>query len=135
VPERSVDLFAPVARSAIGGSTMAEAAGRSADDPGAVEDGVAAAGSPVPPSAVRPSTWAAGAVVGAAAVVGDPTVGAADAPPLAAVGRSEDERRRLEAEAYEHCVDTGEAAVGRAHFSDITAGGAAPWGAFKAWRP
>ena len=62
-------------------------------------------------------------------------VAAFKAAALAAVGRSEDERRRLEAEAYEHCVDTGEAAVGRAHFSDITAGGAAPWGAFKAWRP
>lgn len=54
---------------------------------------------------------------------------------LAAVGRTEDERRRLEADAYEHCVDTGEAAVGRKHFADITAGGTAPWGAFKAWRP
>lgn len=54
---------------------------------------------------------------------------------LAAIGRSEEERRRLEAEAYEHCVDTGEAAIGRAHFAEVLAGGAAPWGLFKAWRP
>jgi enoyl-CoA hydratase/carnithine racemase len=54
---------------------------------------------------------------------------------LAAVGRSEDERRRVEAEAYEHCVDTGEAAVGRANFAELTAGGTAPWGPYKAWRP
>ncbi|MES2644955.1 MAG: enoyl-CoA hydratase/isomerase family protein [Myxococcota bacterium] len=55
---------------------------------------------------------------------------------LAAGGRSEDERRRLEAEAYEHCVDTGEAAIGRAHFAEIVAGGPPPpWSAFKAWRP
>lgn len=54
---------------------------------------------------------------------------------LAATGRSEDERRRLEAEAYEHCVDTGEAAIGRANFAEIVAGGQAPWSAFKAWRP
>lgn len=53
---------------------------------------------------------------------------------LAAVGRSEEERRRLEAEAYEHCVDTGEAAIGRANFAEITSGGQAPWGPFKAWR-
>lgn len=62
-------------------------------------------------------------------------VAAFKAAALTAVGRSEDERRRVEADAYEHCVDTGEAAVGRAHFTDITAGGKAPWGAFKAWRP
>ncbi len=54
---------------------------------------------------------------------------------ISAVGRTEDERRGFEAEAYEHCVDTGEAAVGRANFAEITAGGTAPWGAFKAWRP
>lgn len=53
---------------------------------------------------------------------------------LAAVGRNEDERRRLEAEAYEHCVDSGEAAIGRSNFSEITAGGQVPWGPFKAWR-
>jgi hypothetical protein len=40
----------------------------------------------------------------------------------------------LEAEAYEHCVDTGEAAIGRAAFADVVAGGQAPWGPFKAWR-
>lgn len=62
-------------------------------------------------------------------------VAAFKAAALAAVGRPEDERRRIEAEAYEHCVDTGEAAVGRAHFAEITTGQKAPWGVFKAWRP
>ncbi len=61
-------------------------------------------------------------------------VAAFKAAALAASGRSEEERRRLEAEAYEHCVDTGEAAVGRSHFAEVVAGGAAPWGPFKAWR-
>jgi enoyl-CoA hydratase/carnithine racemase len=61
-------------------------------------------------------------------------VAAFKAAALAAGGRSEEERRRLEAEAYEHCVDTGEAAIGRASFADVVAGGQAPWGPFKAWR-
>lgn len=52
------------------------------------------------------------------------------------VGRAEDERRRVEAEAYEHCVDTGEAAIGRANFNEIVSGqGAVPWGKFRPWRP
>jgi enoyl-CoA hydratase/carnithine racemase len=62
-------------------------------------------------------------------------VAAFKAAALAAGGRADDERRRLEAEAYEHCVDTGEAAIGRSNFAEILAGGAAPWGAFKPWRP
>ena len=35
---------------------------------------------------------------------------------------------RLEARAYEHCVDTGEAAIGRAAFKQILAGEQADWG-------
>lgn len=43
-------------------------------------------------------------------------------------GRPEDERLALERRAYEHCVDTGEAAIGRANFSAIRAGETPPWG-------
>jgi enoyl-CoA hydratase/carnithine racemase len=34
----------------------------------------------------------------------------------------------VEADAYDWCVETGEAAVGRAHFQQIVAGGTVPWG-------
>ncbi len=62
-------------------------------------------------------------------------VAAFKAAALAAVGRAPEERSGLEASAYEHCVDAGEAAVGRAHFNEIVGGGSAPWGAFRPWRP
>jgi enoyl-CoA hydratase/carnithine racemase len=62
-------------------------------------------------------------------------VAAFKAAALAAGGRTDDERRRVEAEAYEHCVDTGDAAVGRTHFAEILGGSEAPWGAFRPWRP
>ena len=38
------------------------------------------------------------------------------------------ERTELEARVYEHCVDTGQAAVGRANFATIRDGQGAPWG-------
>ena len=47
---------------------------------------------------------------------------------LAAVGRAPQEREALEAIAYEHCVDSGQAAIGRAHFAEIRAGEVPPWG-------
>jgi len=47
---------------------------------------------------------------------------------LAAVGRDPSDRHVLEEIAYAHCVDSGQAAVGRAHFADIRAGQAPPWG-------
>jgi enoyl-CoA hydratase/carnithine racemase len=47
---------------------------------------------------------------------------------LAAVGRDPSERHVLEEIAYAHCVDSGQAAVGRAHFADIRAGQVPPWG-------
>lgn len=54
---------------------------------------------------------------------------------LAGLGRGYLERAELEARAYEHCVDSGEAAVGRAHFDAIRAGEGARWGAFHPWSP
>ncbi len=47
---------------------------------------------------------------------------------LASLGRAEDARLELERQAYEQCVDTGEAAIGRAHFAAIREGEAPPWG-------
>ena len=54
---------------------------------------------------------------------------------LAGMGNSADVRREIEARAYEHCADSGEAAVGRANFAEITAGTAflAPWGPYRRW--
>ncbi len=50
---------------------------------------------------------------------------------LQAVGKTPAERRELEAQAYELCVDSGDAAIGRANFKAITAGESAPWGPRK----
>jgi enoyl-CoA hydratase/carnithine racemase len=47
---------------------------------------------------------------------------------LRSVGTSAELRTEIEAVRYEHCVLTGEAAVGREHFSDLVKGGSAPWG-------
>jgi enoyl-CoA hydratase/carnithine racemase len=47
---------------------------------------------------------------------------------LASRGQPEDERRELEARAYERCVDAGEAAIGRAHFAASRTGASIPWG-------
>ncbi|MEC8194462.1 MAG: enoyl-CoA hydratase/isomerase family protein [Myxococcota bacterium] len=47
---------------------------------------------------------------------------------LESLGMDEGERTELEARAYEVCVDSGEAAIGRAHFKAITAGEAVEWG-------
>ena len=49
---------------------------------------------------------------------------------LGARGLSTEERRGLEAVAYEHCVDSGDAAVGRAHFKEIIKGQTPPWSPF-----
>jgi enoyl-CoA hydratase/carnithine racemase len=38
-------------------------------------------------------------------------------------------RREVEARAYEWCVESGEAAIGRAHFDTVLEGGTPPWGA------
>ena len=47
---------------------------------------------------------------------------------LASLSMSEAERTALEACAYEHCVDAGEAAIGRANFKAIVAGEPVAWG-------
>jgi enoyl-CoA hydratase/carnithine racemase len=47
---------------------------------------------------------------------------------LASVGAVPGQRAGLEEAAYEWAVDTGEAAVGRAAFEQIQAGGTPPWG-------
>lgn len=53
---------------------------------------------------------------------------------LAALGLEGAARLAVEAAAYEHCVDTGEAAVGRASFAAINAGETPAWGPFRAWK-
>jgi enoyl-CoA hydratase/carnithine racemase len=50
---------------------------------------------------------------------------------LDGLGRSEPERIELESAAYERCVDSGEAAIGRAAFAKILAGETPAWGASR----
>ncbi len=52
---------------------------------------------------------------------------------LGGIGRPEAERLELEARAYEHCLDSGEAARGRAAFKAILAGEAVEWGPRRAF--
>ena len=52
---------------------------------------------------------------------------------LAARGLTSSERLELEATAYEHCVDSGDAAVGRAHFKEIIKGQTPPWSPFQSF--
>lgn len=47
---------------------------------------------------------------------------------LAAQGEPTARRLELEAEAYERCIDSGEAALGRRHFDTIRSGGTPEWG-------
>ena len=47
---------------------------------------------------------------------------------LAAVGEPEPTRREIEASAYERCLESGDAAIGRAHFTEIRRGERPPWG-------
>ena len=47
---------------------------------------------------------------------------------LACVGAPASTRQQLEMDAYERCVDSGEAAIGRAHFRGIRDGERPPWG-------
>lgn len=50
---------------------------------------------------------------------------------LASVGAPALDRAEREARAYEHCVDAGEAAIGRAQFKQILAGAPVAWGPRK----
>ena len=52
---------------------------------------------------------------------------------LTARGLTSTERVDLEASAYEHCVDSGDAAVGRAHFKEIIKGQTPPWSPFQSF--
>ena len=47
---------------------------------------------------------------------------------LGCVGAPASTRQELEMAAYSHCVDSGEAAIGRAHFRGIRDGERPPWG-------
>ncbi len=47
---------------------------------------------------------------------------------IAAIGEPASARERLEARAYELCVESGEAAIGRKHFKELTAGQPVRWG-------
>ena len=47
---------------------------------------------------------------------------------LACVGVPVQEREHIEAKAYEHCLDTGQAAIGRENFAAIRAGEDVDWG-------
>ena len=58
-------------------------------------------------------------------------VAAFKAAVLASVGQPGIARSELEARAYEHCVDSGEAAIGRASFKQILAGEGADWGPLR----
>jgi enoyl-CoA hydratase/carnithine racemase len=50
---------------------------------------------------------------------------------LEALGKDPAQRTEIEALAYELCVDSGDAAIGRANFKSITAGEPVPWGPRK----
>ncbi len=52
---------------------------------------------------------------------------------LASVGRSPEDRAEGEARAYEHCLESGDAAIGRQHFEAIREGGEVPWGSRRLW--
>lgn len=54
---------------------------------------------------------------------------------LAAMGRGPNFRQGLEARAYEHCVNTGEAAIGRKNFKKILKGETVSWGSFTPFQP
>lgn len=62
-------------------------------------------------------------------------VAAFKAGALASVGASESDRVELEARAYEHCLDSGEAAIGRENFSKIRRGETPPWGPRERFKP
>lgn len=50
---------------------------------------------------------------------------------LAGLGQDNATREQLEAQAYQHCIDHGQAALGRSNFAKIIAGEAPDWGPRK----
>ncbi len=54
---------------------------------------------------------------------------------LAALGLAGPERQEIEARAYEHCLDAGEAAIGRENFAQIRAGEPVPGGPLTPFSP
>jgi enoyl-CoA hydratase/carnithine racemase len=62
-------------------------------------------------------------------------VAAFKAGALASVGLPEAERREVEALAYEHCVGSGEAAIGRGSFEAIRSGKQVNWGPLQPYKP
>jgi enoyl-CoA hydratase/carnithine racemase len=54
---------------------------------------------------------------------------------LAAVGLAADSRQEIEALAYEHCLDTGEAQIGRENFKAIRTGEKVSWGPLQEFKP
>lgn len=54
---------------------------------------------------------------------------------LEGLGRAEQERLQLEARAYEQAVQSGEAAIGRAHFGEVRQGRIPPWGPRRITKP
>jgi enoyl-CoA hydratase/carnithine racemase len=54
---------------------------------------------------------------------------------LASVGEAPALRGEVEARAYEACVESGDAAIGRANFKALTSGGEVPWGPLRPFKP
>jgi enoyl-CoA hydratase/carnithine racemase len=88
---------------------------------------------------IRPDVDAALARAGELAALAarrSPTaIAAFKAALIAAIGQPGPAREALEARAYELCLDSGEAAIGRAHFKEITAGEAVAWGPRTRFQP
>lgn len=62
-------------------------------------------------------------------------IAAFKAAALGGVGLRPADREHLEAKAYEHCLDSGEAAIGRDNFSAIRKGETPPWGPRRPFTP
>lgn len=77
----------------------------------------------------------AGALAALAARRSPTAIAAFKAALIAAIGQPGLAREALEARAYELCLDSGEAAIGRAHFREITAGEAVAWGPRTRFQP
>lgn len=53
---------------------------------------------------------------------------------LQSLGAAAPDRASFEDGAYAHCLETGEAAIGREHFAEARAGQGMPWGPKRPWR-